>query len=749
MKKLCLLLAVVCATWNTLSASDSASDRVVKGNMVYTYRLYDEGNKVCQLSTKDGVVIIGYDRDYSNIEYVETAGKETYNGFIVEKTIGKKKKYGFCNMDGKELLPPIYKAELQLFVNGAIGYKVKKPIFDYKTDYVKPHVYAHSYYNAAMKSINDKNKALEYLKRSIYHDDYPFNTSLYQIGHYYAFGCFDESRQDYRDDSSSLKSNVYRKHKKPINTSIAMEYLNNSLLLCTADVFADKDAWTYNPQKAIRVYYESLSPKGNLGKDAKIVSEKIGKIFNADMNFDFDTEYYFLQTYKNILGEKDAETVEFLYSVKGLDSIASIVDKIPHGHKSALLNMTDLTNQDLLYMGINKFKSRQFGEALYYFRRGALHNDEQCYTMSVMCLDSIAKRYYPEGANYALALVLSDPESFPYGNNNGKFAKKEKEFRDYYAAILKIMEEEEERKRLERQERARQQQLANEQRANAIIGSLIQGLAQGIQTYYNAKAVSSYNNKRNTSRASSTGSALNIQIPEAFNPARVAAMSKPVYSYDANGNMMVSYPGFAQALGEMNAAIQQTTNAASSQLMATGDPYYIAKAQSLQAMARTNQNTLGFDQQFWSTPMYPVSIDNRSSENEDSHEESDNTVRTNNVAKSKDSYSTTENNTSYSNNTNSRSNDTNRQVERNRNTSRTTVSNSTKDTFAPHKIKTVNLYRRNVDKAVVVFRNIELYRQGASYYVMIGNTKYPLGYSNWSRFNRSITYGHKNYYLDM
>lgn len=329
--------------------------------------------------------------------------------------------------------------------------------------------------------------------------------------------------------------------------------------------------------------------------------------------------------------------------------------------------------------------------------------------------------------------------------NENKFAKKEKEFRDYYAAILKIMEEEEERKRLERQERARQQQLANEQRANAIIGSLIQGLGQGIQTYYNAKAVSSYNNKKNTSRASSTGSALNIQIPEAFNPARVAAMSKPVYSYDANGNMMVSYPGFAQALGEMNAAIQQTTNAASSQLMATGDPYYIAKAQSLQGMARTNQNMLGFDQQFWSTPMYPVSIDNSSSENEDSHEESDNTVKTNNVAKSKDSYNTTNNNSSNSNNSNLNRNVTNRENK----TSRTSVSNSTKDTFAPHKIKTVNLYRRNVDKAVVVFRNIELYRQGASYYVMIGNTKYPLGYSNWSRFNRSITYGHENYYLDM
>lgn len=69
--------------------------------------------------------------------------------------------------------------------------------------------------------------------------------------------------------------------------------------------------------------------------------------------------------------------------------------------------------------------------------------------------------------------------------------------------------------------------------------------------------------------------------------------------------MMMSFPGFAQAEYEMNAALQQTISNTSSNLMATGDSYHMAKAQSLQVMAHTNNWMSSLSQQFWSTPMYP------------------------------------------------------------------------------------------------------------------------------------------------
>lgn len=103
----------------------------------------------------------------------------------------------------------------------------------------------------------------------------------------------------------------------------------------------------------------------------------------------------------------------------------------------------------------------------------------------------------------------------------------------------------------------------------------------------------------------SSGNNLYPDLPVAFNPNRVARMSVPTYSFDSNGNMMMSFPGFAQAEYEMNAALQQTISNTSSNLMATGDSYHMAKAQSLQVMAHTNNWMSSLSQQFWSTPMYP------------------------------------------------------------------------------------------------------------------------------------------------
>lgn len=118
-----------------------------------------------------------------------------------------------------------------------------------------------------------------------------------------------------------------------------------------------------------------------------------------------------------------------------------------------------------------------------------------------------------------------------------------------------------------------QTKYANSSSGYASSGNLIAGLDPESPSYASAVAARS--------------SALNAPIPEAFNPARVAAMVQPVYSFDAKGNMMVSYPGFSQAEAEMNVAVQHS--------LGSSNPALSASLNRMSALS----------QQFWNTPMYP------------------------------------------------------------------------------------------------------------------------------------------------
>ncbi|MDO5482972.1 MAG: hypothetical protein Q4F47_08050 [Bacteroidaceae bacterium] len=97
-----------------------------------------------------------------------------------------------------------------------------------------------------------------------------------------------------------------------------------------------------------------------------------------------------------------------------------------------------------------------------------------------------------------------------------------------------------------------------------------------------------------------------IQFPDALNPYRIAEMSKPVYTTDANGNLMVSYPGAAQALGEMNNAVQSQINSTINTLNASGDPYSSYTIQSLNAQGYSHNRFTQWEQQYLSTPQYVV-----------------------------------------------------------------------------------------------------------------------------------------------
>lgn len=726
--------------------------------LAYQDKVY---NSSCAVYTLEGLKLIDENRGYTDISLESAYGYSWYRG---RTGYGLKDlRYGACDLRGNEILPCKEKELIYNYKNRLYPFKYKKKrhylsadLDEFVTTKQKADDISESLNQQALTCIKTRNyeKARDLLKQSIYYNAFEMNDAYYLLGHYYCFGVFGE-------DGLNKHGKVNRKGLKPINANKGLDYLNMSLSSSTADIFADREAWTYNPDKAIRLYAIYSGIVGDINEESK----KIRNIFLQDNNFEFDVEYFYNQTFQEYVKNKDyiKDVADFIFWFPSkMDTIISIVDKIPLTHKSSVLNVVDMSNKDLLYMGIKYFNSRQFGQAMYYFRRGAMHGDENCYSLSVMCLDSIARHYSDNATPYIVAKAFA--ELFPFDNHNGNFEQKRQEFQTYYVDVYTTLREERKRKMHEERYAEYQRIEAKRERRRAILGAVLQGFAQGVQAYYNVKA----NTSNNSSFSQGMGTAINMQMPEAFNPQRIAAMSTPVYTYDANGNMMMSFPGFAQALGEMNSEIQRITKQVSTNLMATGDPYYIAKAQSLQAVANTSQWTTPIDQQFWSTPMYPEVWDtvySSDDSNIDTTEDSDSHLSNQRKISSSDyDYEPDEN---ISNLTSKKGkltsnkrviNDCKHITSRNSNARREGDESDSKLQYhigtvssTDYKIVKYNvtLYLRDGDKAKPYMHNKDLYRKGATYYIKINNKYYLVGYSNWSRFNRAIIYGTTSAYFDM
>lgn len=65
-----------------------------------------------------------------------------------------------------------------------------------------------------------------------------------------------------------------------------------------------------------------------------------------------------------------------------------------------------------------------------------------------------------------------------------------------------------------------------------------------------------------------------------------------------------------------------------------------------------------------------------------------------------------------------------------------------------HRIKSIDLYYRDGDKAKKMNINAELCKKGAFMYVKIGNKYYPRMSPNWMRFRNAIVYGHQQLYYN-
>ncbi|MBO5182674.1 MAG: hypothetical protein J6B92_12460 [Paraprevotella sp.] len=710
---------------------------VVQDNVIYTYKQNGEGGESCQLSTSEGIVVIPYERGYSSINKVK---REDYIYYCVEKTVKGKTYYGVCDLMGTEMVVP-QKKRPKVFGGIIFGRKISKPLvrmWEY-TCLKSTGVEVGKNLNKAALALINENKvdeALNKLKWSIYIDGSEMNDAFYLLGHYYSFGTFGQEAM-----GGGL---VERSGKKPLDADKGLEFLNMSLSSYTADVFADQTAWTYNPDKAVRLYAEY---SGIIG-DVEGESKKIAQVFQRDMDFDFDVEYYFHQKYSEMMNDPEytKNVGNFIVFVPGrLDTIISIVDKIPHKHKSATLNLTELSNKELFYMGTKYFNEKQYGRAMYYFRRGAHCGDENGYSMSVITLDSIVRHYCKDASNMEVADAFSS--TWPYPDFTGKFTQMESDFKNYYEQTYQALALEEQR-RQEQEEMERQIEVRNQeirrQRNLAIFGTILQGISQGVQSYYNVKA------SQQRSNVATHKSALDVEIPEAFNPQKVAAMCQPVYSYDSNGKMMISYPGFAKALQGMNTEIQRTANDVSGQLMATGDSYYMAKAYALQTEARLQNDINQVDMMIWNTPMYPedrmalAQYDRKEQKDEEdgasgsSSKETGRGKESKSLERSSASTSTPKSSTTP-NNRNQEQGDAKQQFHEGR-----VESSDYKEVK-----RNITLYFRDGDNAKAYLKNKTLYRKGASYYVEVDNKYYVVGYSNWGRFNRSILYGAHSVYFNM
>ena len=245
------------------------------------------------------------------------------------------------------------------------------------------------------------------------------------------------------------------------------------------------------------------------------------------------------------------------------------------------------------------------------------------------------------------------------------------------------------------------------------------------------------------------GSALDMELPEVFRPEYAVQFTQPEYTYDSNGNLMVSFPRWAEYEGQMNAAVQSQVASTAQQLMASGDSYYVDKAKSLQMVAKTHYWTTKLSQQFWRTPMYPEAYAGADFDDDDSDlpvEEQEVVDNGNDIA--------------------AESTDTSRQNEKQTSGTNTTKKNKKKEAKADNKknkqqyrtgnvssddyeyVKKVTLYRRDGDKAKVVFRNQDLVKKGAQHYVLLQGKYYLVNYSNWGKFNRDIMYGTNALYFD-
>lgn len=709
---------------------------VIQDNVIYTYKQNGEGGESCQLSTTEGIVVIPYERGYSSISKVK---RDNYIYYIVEKTIQGKTYYGACDLMGTEMVAPQKKRPK--VIGGILGQKINKPLAR-MWEYIclkSTGMEVGKRLNKSALALIDENKvdeALNILKWSVYIDGSEMNEAFYLLGHYYCFGTFGQEAMS--------GGRVERAGKKSLDADKGLNFLNMSLSPYTADVFADKEAWIYNPDKAVRLYAEY---SGIIG-DVEGESKKIARVFQRDMDFDFDVEYYFHQRYSEMMNDPEYTTNvdNFVLFVPGkLDSIISIVDKIPQKHKSSILNSTELSNKDLFYLGTKYFNEKQYGRAMYYFRRGAHRGDENGYSMSVITLDTIVRHYCKNASNMDIADAFSS--TWPYPDFTGKFTQIESEFKDYYEQTYQVLALEEQR-RQEQEEMKRQIELRNQeirrQRNLAIFGTILQGISQGVQSYYNMKA------SQQKPNVATHKSALDVEFPEAFNPQKVAAMCQPVYTYDSNGKMMISYPGFAKALQGMDAEIQKTANEVSGQLMATGDSYYMAKAYAIRTEARLQNDINQVDMMMWATPMYPedrmalAQHDREEREDEDDSASDSSSKETGGKESKSSSYSSTSTSKPKSATTPNRK-------DKNQGDAKQQFHEGTVDSSDYKEVKrNITLYLRDGDNAKPFLMNKTLYRKGASYYIKVNNKYYSVGYSmNWGRFNRAILYGTHSVYFNM
>lgn len=341
----------------------------------------------------------------------------------------------------------------------------------------------------------------------------------------------------------------------------------------------------------------------------------------------------------------------------------------------------------------------------------------------------------------------------------------------------------EEKRKAEEEERRRRQAIAAEverkrkaeRRAQWLnLGiNLLRGVSQGLQMVAQTHATpssstncysgSSYNPRTNS-----------FDVPSFLDPARyVQGINQTEVTTDASGNLMFRNTALANNMLQLNAEAA----AYARQTAATvggSEGYYLnlmADLQTREAMTYAGQMAN------WHYAPTQEELDEAREiarqKREDFREQSSGKDRVDvfkiyqELKYGDGSSSTTSNNsTSNSNNANTENSNKSKADSKHSENSRTTQNQTSvngvgknpdsKEQFKTdpvysgdyRRIKSIDLYFRDGDKARKVNLNAELCKKGAYLYVKIGDVYYPRRSPNWLRFRNAISYGHEQYYFN-
>lgn len=304
--------------------------------------------------------------------------------------------------------------------------------------------------------------------------------ATYQLGHYYAFGCFDTS-----SDMFSNSKTISRYGRQAVDSDRAIYYLNEASMTDASlmNTLMDEDGWLFNPQSVL--FNTARLLRWNVQGFNKAMMEGIVECYPE---YPFNVKDMYMDYFEEAFaGSKTAEEYDnALYSLTlfPIDSLFTILPLLPKEYPAYSVNEMSLSDSELRGKADSAKKGGKLSEAMYYYRRLALSGDADSDYESWKYLNEFLTSTV---GKHDAALILSNL-LHDYGADNkaisGYAAVVDKYLDEYNAEqkrLARMRREEEER----RAEEAREQRRREERRR--------QELSAGWQSFFNSFGYAMYN----------------------------------------------------------------------------------------------------------------------------------------------------------------------------------------------------------------------------------------------------------------